>query len=385
MYMRAAISTLCKRTAILLIICMLAAFIPQTYAKADWAADSAKYCLDKGIIQGDSAGNLMLNNTITRAQMAKMLTVAFDLKATGSVPFDDIPFSYWYFKYASAVAKYMPVAVRSFIGNESVSRQEFIATLMRAAGYNDSYLWNEDILSQNFWDDTLVNKAYRKPVSIAVERAFMKGYDGYLDPNDNLTRAESCAFIQRVLQKRDGSIELTWEDLGVTESETELIGDPEVTVEEAQAWARNEGAADIYVNIAPIYWKYGKLTGLRADLLYAQAAKETGFGHYDGAVTADMNNWAGIKTKEATGDKKSDHETFATPDDGVRAHFNHMSAYVGLKPIGTPHARYYVLSEMPWAGEVQFLEALGGRWCPNLYYGYSILHDLYEPMLEYKE
>ena len=34
--------------------------------------------------------------------------------------------------------------------------------------------------------------------------------------------------------------------------------------------------------------------------------------------------------------KQKDHETFATPEDGVRAHYNHMAAYVGLAPVGEP-------------------------------------------------
>ena len=40
-----------------------------------------------------------------------------------------------------------------------------------------------------------------------------------------------------------------------------------------------------------------------------------------------MNNWAGIKTLEAISDRPEDHETFITPEDGVRAHFN-IWAYI---------------------------------------------------------
>ena len=208
----------------------------------------------------------------------------------------------------------------------------------------------------------------------------MAGSDGKLFPKSLLTRAEVCTLIERVVKK-----DLTWEDLGVKTSYTPLIGEAQISYEAAQRWAKDRGADDRFIEIAPTYWKYGEITGLRPEILYAQAAKETAFGRYTGAVKPEMNNWAGIKIKNPTGDKTEDHETFATPDDGVRAHFNHMGAYAGLKPIGEAHDRYYVVKSISWAGTVKNLEALGGRWCPDLYYGYSILHDMLEPMMKYGE
>ena len=118
---------------------------------------------------------------------------------------------------------------------------------------------------------------------------------------------------------------------------------------------------DRFLDAADIYWKYGELTGIRPEVLYAQAAKETAFGNYGGAVLPEMNKFAGIKKYGATGDATEDHESFATPDDGVRAHFNHMSAYVGLEPIGEVHGRYNSVKSLSWAGTVKYVEALGGR------------------------
>ena len=119
---------------------------------------------------------------------------------------------------------------------------------------------------------------------------------------------------------------------------------------------------------------------MRPEVLYGQAAKETAFGKYTGQVKPEQNNWAGIKIKNATGDKPEDHETFATPEDGVRAHFNHMSQYVGLAPVGEPHDRYYVLNSMAWRGTVKNVEQLGGKWAPDVTYGYSIVVNLLRPM-----
>jgi len=165
---------------------------------------------------------------------------------------------------------------------------------------------------------------------------------------------------------------------------TPLLGPAQATIAQAQAWAKSRGAHQRFVDIANVYWRYGKLTGIRPEVAYAQAAKETAFGRYGGAVTPDQNNWAGIKTATAAGDRREDHETFSTPDDGVRGHFNHISAYVGLNPIGEPHGRWLVVKSLPWAGTVRTVEELGGRWAPAGGYGKSIVKDYLAGLLATK-
>lgn len=163
---------------------------------------------------------------------------------------------------------------------------------------------------------------------------------------------------------------------------TPILGPPQATVKQAQAWAAARNAHQRFIDIAPVYWHYGSLTGFRPEALYAQAAKETAFGHFSGAVRPEQNNWAGIKVKAPVADRPEDHETFATPEDGVRGHFNHVAAYVGLEPFGEPHARYWVVKGMPWAGTVLGLEELGGRWAPATDYGISIVQDYLGPLLK---
>lgn len=177
----------------------------------------------------------------------------------------------------------------------------------------------------------------------------------------------------RVLRARKGG----WEGfLAAVQSYMELtpiLGPPQATVAQAQEWARKNNAHQRFIDIAPVYWRYGQLTGIRPEVLYAQSGHETGFGRYGGAVTPEMNNWAGIKVKSPVGDRREDHETFATPEDGVRAHFNHVCAYVGYEPVGEPHPRYYVVKSMPWAGAARYVEELGGKWAPSATYGQSIV------------
>src|SRR5690606_4543399 len=70
-----------------------------------------------------------------------------------------------------------------------------------------------------------------------------------------------------------------------------------------------------------------------------------------------------------------------SPSEGVRAHYNHLAAYVGVEPYGEPHGRWHVVRVMPWAGAIRYVEELGGRWAPNPDYGHSIVRDYLASLL----
>lgn len=148
----------------------------------------------------------------------------------------------------------------------------------------------------------------------------------------------------------------------IADTKTAIVGQPEVTIAQAQQWARSRKANQRFIDIAPLYWQFGQLTGIRPEVLYVQAAIETDFGHYTSRVPPSYHNWAGIKIAGAEGEAIENHEVFASPEDGVRGHFNHISAYLGLDPTGEPHGRYYHVLSKPWAGMVAYVEELSGRW-----------------------
>lgn len=362
-------------------------------ADYEWAKDAVDYCIENKIMQGVGNGDLALGDNLTREQMAKMLTETFDLKYTepvltengeaGDLPeegliFSDVERDRWSYNYIKVLSQYFIKEDKEFKPAQYVTREEFAAYLVLASGLTQANIRNRDILDANFDDSGKVDNDYKKLLCIAVERGYMKGSDGLLRPKDLLNRAEVCTLLYRVIQSKEGKITL---DLGVRQSVTPMVALAKVTLEQAKKWAEKKGAHQRFIDIADLYWKYGEITGLAPEILYAQAAKETNFGKYTGAVLPEQNNWAGIKTAVSNGDSTYDHETFATPEDGVRGHFNHMSAYVGLEPVGEPHGRYNSVVKLKWAGKVKTLEELGGKWCPDLYYGYSILHNFIEAMM----
>lgn len=391
---------------------------------AAWSEEGVEYCIGNGLLSGNEEGELMLSDGITREQMIKMLCLmpVSSVKEEGAATqYEDISADRWSYPYISRLGGKSIVTGSSFNPTEPVTRQELAATLVNALGFSPKNLTDHDILKERFTDYTSVDKKIYGRVAMAVQYGLITGSERMLRPTDMVTREEACVLIYRGIsfynsmygepapspepEKTDpvntpepeetaapDTSDPNTSSQGTAEPEetakperpetsTPLVGSSAASLEQAIQWAKNRNADQRFIDVAELYWKYGEITGIRADIMYAQAAKETNFGKYTGQVTPEQNNWAGIKKKGATGDLPEDHEDFATPDDGVRGHFNHMSAYIGLEPTGEPHGRYFSVKTLAWAGTVKTVEELGGKWCPDTTYGFSIIDDFLTPML----
>lgn len=155
--------------------------------------------------------------------------------------------------------------------------------------------------------------------------------------------------------------------------QTVIMGPPRVTREKAQAWAVERNADQSFIDIAPTYWIYGEKTEIRPEVLYVQAAAETDFGRFSSSLPRDYYNWGGIRLIGAAGDGADSYEQFSSPDDGVRAHFNHIAAFIGLQALGEPHQGYNRVKEHFWAGSVLHVEDLNGKWNEEKDYHQKVL------------
>ena len=145
-----------------------------------------------------------------------------------------------------------------------------------------------------------------------------------------------------------------------------------------ERYARSVGCTRFIMKSIPIYYRMAPLRGIAPDVLVAQAIVETGRGHYGG----DSRPWnmAGIKKGGAVGDRPKDFLVPRTARKGVRVHVNHMATYVGKKPIGVAHARYYDARAVQksrgwWVREVSQLG--GGVWATDPGYGVKIRRILH--------
>ncbi len=139
------------------------------------------------------------------------------------------------------------------------------------------------------------------------------------------------------------------------------------------------------LNVSPqelvsYYYEEGSKNGIRPDIAFAQALKETGYFRYGGTVVPAQNNYCGLGTTSAT--VKGAY--FATPKLGVRAHIQHLMAYATEdKPADSiVDPRYSLVRNSYGSNTLTQWKDLNGRWAvPGVGYGQSILKDYYEGIL----
>ena len=88
------------------------------------------------------------------------------------------------------------------------------------------------------------------------------------------------------------------------------------------------GAPDIET-FAQMYYEEATAEGVRPEVAFAQAMKETGWLQFTGAVKAEQYNFAGMG---ATGNSVSG-ESFKDVREGVRAQIQHLKAYGSTKSL----------------------------------------------------
>jgi N-acetylmuramoyl-L-alanine amidase len=164
-----------------------------------------------------------------------------------------------------------------------------------------------------------------------------------------------------------------------------ILGPPTVRVLQAQVWAASRGATWTGIWIAQLYWEEApKHGGVRPEVAYAQAMKETGFFRFGGVLDASFYNPCGLKTPEGgANEDPGAHTRFHDWDCGVIAHLQHLALYAGADGFPVPEPcdpRHFPYLH----GVAPDVVDLGGRWAPAPEYGPSLLHGYLDPLLGHR-
>lgn len=177
-----------------------------------------------------------------------------------------------------------------------------------------------------------------------------------------------------------------------------IIGNnAETNVDQMKAWAKSKNADQEFIDLAPVFYQKAKFLGLSPAVLYTQAAKETGYFKFGGVLDKSFRNTCGLKITQGGGDyERSAHKKFASWEDGIQAHADHLALYAGhmIYPKynveteqftksrgGTYNADRYKKNgttgdprHFPYLhGSACNVTDLGGRWAPSKSYGTDIL------------
>jgi N-acetylmuramoyl-L-alanine amidase len=153
---------------------------------------------------------------------------------------------------------------------------------------------------------------------------------------------------------------------------TSILGPANVTAEQMAHYVLRKNLSPktscSTLELARLYLEEGAIEGVRGDIAFAQAIKETGFFAFGGDVVPEQNNFAGIGT--TGGGVKGQY--FNSPRIGVRAQIQHLKAYASKEALKQecidPRYKYVTKGIAPnW-------EDLNGRWAvPGNNYGQEIL------------
>lgn len=203
-----------------------------------WAENTINKWADKGIVSGYPDGTFKPDNPVTRAELAKILTFAFDLKPSEYVYNEkDLHENDWYYNYLLCAGKYIPnyyllysneknqpyvdnITVNSFLPEQNAMRMHTADSIVEVIKNKDKLIIDvpeisivKEELNKTFKDteyESLMSDNHGI-ISDNVRRIFEYTYlanklgimqgdtDGYFRPYDNVTRAELITILDRII------------------------------------------------------------------------------------------------------------------------------------------------------------------------------------------
>lgn len=162
-----------------------------------WAQSAILRWSDYGVLQG-SEGKFSPDGTLTRGQMAVILSRLLNLPAAPSAGFTDVAPDAWYADGINrcAAAGILQGSEGKAMPEDPITREQAMVMLCRALG-----IAAEDVGAlAGFSDLSLVSDYARPYVAALVKAGVVKGdANGLLNPHSKITRAEIVTMIDRLV------------------------------------------------------------------------------------------------------------------------------------------------------------------------------------------
>ena len=154
-----------------------------------WSEEYVARLAEKKVISGYADNTFRPANAVTRAEFVKMLTVLFDVKASGSADFADVPADAWYAEAVCAATQNGLVfgADGKFLPQDNISRQDAAVIIYRLCGGAGG--------NAQFGDYAEITDYAKEAVSSLAAAGIIAGSDGNFYPGSTLTRAEAAVIL----------------------------------------------------------------------------------------------------------------------------------------------------------------------------------------------
>ena len=216
-----------------------AAFPDIDSSTLSWAGEAIDRLVSADVISGYPDGTFAPAGNVTRAEFAKMLSLAFGTSEKDS-HYTDIS-GHWAEKYINSVSMY--ASDDKFRPDEYATRADVAYAVVSLVGENRE---NSDILNK-FSDCSALTEALKESFAAAVELGIIKGYeDATARPYGNVTRSEAAVIICRSLDLKADENEDKTENTIPSDGENEADNKPIPTPEPEDTNTANGDKDHIY-------------------------------------------------------------------------------------------------------------------------------------------
>jgi hypothetical protein len=175
---------------------------PDVKTGYEWASPAISYLYGKGVVKGRDDGKFHPADYVTRGDFVLMLTRAFNMTSYSADNFSDVPLGIYYYS-AIATAKYYGVVTGEdgkFHPSAYITRQDAMTILAATLDVKGIPILpgSADDLS-DFPDASDISDYAVDAMASLVKAGIITGSDGYLNPKDNITRAEMSVMFYKVL------------------------------------------------------------------------------------------------------------------------------------------------------------------------------------------
>lgn len=176
--------------------------------KEHWAFGYISELVDKGVLNGYEDGSFRPDDTVTRAEWAKIMVLAAGLPLVYGFETPDRYFDshfwdmhdHWANPYVNAAEDYLAAyGDGSFKPDQAAVREDVTVSMVKLKGYDVSKV-DYSYLSR-FLDVNSISNSLKAYVAVAVEKELIDGFeDGTFRGQDTLTRAEAATLLWRAFQ-----------------------------------------------------------------------------------------------------------------------------------------------------------------------------------------
>ena len=168
-----------------------------------WAQNEINLLAHNYIINGRNSHSFFPDEYITRAEFAKLIAVAFNVKAYSDFsPFTDISKDDWFYSYVCALnlsGITQGTTQNDFSPHNSIKREDAIVMIMRVYEKLNNL---PPAKTLGFYDGESVSEYALEFVSAASQTKIVKGDSyGNLNPHSPITRAEAVTLLYRLIQR----------------------------------------------------------------------------------------------------------------------------------------------------------------------------------------